>query len=81
MFLKSGNSDASYRGNADFDDITLAVLQIYPDQPTVEGNVRKIVDRVLKTAEKGFSRTAGKYRRLLEGRGGKSNPHYTGAGD
>jgi len=52
MVVKS-DSYASYRGNADFDDLSLAVMQIYNDQPTVEGNVRKIVDRVLKTSEKG----------------------------
>lgn len=51
--LKSGNSYASYRGDADFDDLTLAVMQVYSDKPTVEGNVQKLVDRVLKTAEKG----------------------------
>jgi predicted amidohydrolase len=55
MAVNTGNSYASYKGEADFDDLTIAVLQIYNDQPTVEGNVRKIVDRVLKTSEKGVN--------------------------
>lgn len=53
LVARPGISHASYRGNADFADAVLAVLQVYPDQPTVEGNVKKIVDRVLKAAEKG----------------------------
>jgi len=53
MALTPANSHAAYRGDATYDDLTLAVLQVYCDKPTVEENVGKIVDRILKTAEKG----------------------------
>jgi predicted amidohydrolase len=53
LALKTGNSYAAYRGDAEYTDLTLAVIQVYNDQPTVEGNVRKLADRVLKTAGKG----------------------------